>query len=155
MSKVQAHALLASHTAEILENTASMQFMHSGADPLNEKEADESPFAQQWTEAKWKELDSLRHLHCLDYVDPSDAGSEKIYNGKFCFAMKPAANNQPARNKARWVFRTQSFTNASSMWMARSIPSLQLYDSRHYASSSLRLDDEASSSSKLTLVMHL
>ena len=94
MSKEQAHALLASHTTEILENTASLQFMHSGADPLNEREADESPFAQQWTEAKWKELDGLRRLHCWDYVDPSDAGSEKIYNGKFCFTLKPAANNQ-------------------------------------------------------------
>ena len=48
----QANALLSAHNAEVLENTASMQLMHSSTNPLNEREADESQFAQQWTEAK-------------------------------------------------------------------------------------------------------
>ena len=77
--------------------------MGSGADPINETEADSCPDHEKWTEAKWIELNGLARLKCWTYVDPEEAGDEKIYRGKFCFTLKPPANGQPARYKARWV----------------------------------------------------
>ena len=97
--------------AEILENSNSLAFMHTGADPLNEAEADRSPFSAEWHKAKWIELDGLRDNNTWTYVDAAQVPTdEKIYRGKFCFTLKPAQNNMPPRYKARWVISDPKWT---------------------------------------------
>ena len=78
--------------------------MHTGADPLNEAEADSSLFSAEWHKAKWIELNGLRDNNTWTYVDAAEVpAGEKIYRSKFCFTLRPAQNNMPPRYKARWV----------------------------------------------------
>ena len=77
--------------------------IHTGSDPLSEKEALASPEAELWREAMQIELDALASLKCWRYVDASEVpAQEKIYRGKFVLKYKPPQNNMDGRYKARW-----------------------------------------------------
>ena len=65
----------------------------SGRDPINEKEADASPEAEEWLNAKIIELEGLDKLNCWEYIDECDMPpGSKIFHGKFVFKRKAPAN---------------------------------------------------------------
>ena len=100
--------------SELYNNTQMSSMMGTGSDPLNEYEADNSPEWQEWKAAKEAELQGLDRLHCWDIVDSKQAEGQKLYNGKFCFTLKPPANGQPQRYKARWVISDPKWTQRIS-----------------------------------------
>ena len=89
--------------------------IHTGSDPISEKDADSREDASEWSAAKWCEINGLLDLDCWTYRKKSEKHDDpierkrKLYKGKFVFKEKSPANGQPGRKKARYVISDPKF----------------------------------------------
>jgi hypothetical protein len=89
---------------------ASLLHVHSGDDPLTEKEAMAGDEAEAYFEAMGVEISALEELNSWDIRCASDRPQDaKLYKGKFVLKKKPPANRQPGKHKARYCISDPKF----------------------------------------------
>jgi hypothetical protein len=102
---------LASHQDALIQFLEeSLLQVHSGSDPLTEREAMHGPEWEQYFAAMGIEVDALEDLDCWEIRDASEQPAHsKLYKGKFVLKKKPPANNAPAKHKARYCISDPKF----------------------------------------------